>query len=626
MTKRALTPFLVVAPLSVAEPGYSPYAGEEFPRRLLWGDTHLHTSLSTDAFGFGVRLDPEAAYRFASGETVTSTWGQQVRLARPLDFLVVADHAESLGMMSRVQAGDPALLEDPSAAEWHALMTGSDAQRRTFDGYIKNGQKRREIFGKLTELGTPSMTRDNWQATLATGERFNRPGEFTALLGYEWTSAPGGSNLHRVVVFRDGADKVGTVTPFSSFDSKAPEDLWSYLANYEQNTGGRVLAIPHNGNLSNGLMFPTETTQAGTRVDADYAQQRQRWEPVYEVTQIKGDGETHGLLSPDDEFADYETWDAGNFFGVPKTEAMLPGEYARSALKRGLELEQRTGQNPYQFGMIGSTDSHTGLATAAEENFFGKHSGVEPDAGRWQHAVGSAGDKTILAWEQAASGYAAVWARENTREAVWDALKRREVYATTGPRIAARLFGGWAFSPEDATRPDIARLGYANGVPMGAVLPAASRVDKAPTFLVAASRDPMGANLDRIQIVKGWLDEAGTSHERVYDVSWSQPGQRQPGSDGTLPPVGNTVDIANATWRNSIGAAELATVWRDPDFDRDRAAFYYARVLEIPTPRWTAYDARRFDVEMPDDIPMITVERAYTSPIWYYPDRPEKAP
>jgi hypothetical protein len=610
---------LLLPPLSgQGAGGYSPYAGEAVPRQLLWGDTHLHTNLSTDAFGFGVRLDPEAAYRFASGETVTSSRGQQVRLARPLDFLVVADHAESLGMMSLVYAGDTALMRDPKAAAWHALMRGSEEQRREFDGYIKDGHKRREIFAKLSELSTPAMIINNWQTTLAIGDRFNRPGTFTALLGYEWTPAPGGSNLHRVVVFRDGAERVGKVTPFSSYDSLNPEDLWSYLEDYERETGGRVLAIPHNGNLSNGLMFPADVTHGGTEVDTAYSQRRRRWEPVYEVTQIKGDGETHTLLSPDDEFADYETWDHGNFFGVPKTDAMLPGEYARSALRRGLEVAQRTGENPYQFGLIGSTDSHTALATAAENNFFGKHSGVEPGPERWRHAVGGADDWTVLGWQQAASGYAAVWAVANTRAAVWDALERREVYATTGPRIAVRLFGGWHFAPEDASRPDLALHGYANGVPMGAILPPQPDAG-IPTFLVAASRDPMGANLDRIQIVKGWVDRAGTSHERVYDVEWSQAEKRQPGVDGDLPLVGSTVNVADATWRNSIGAAELATVWRDPDFDKSQTAFYYARVLEIPTPRWTAYDAVRFGQTMPDDIPMITVERAYTSPIWYRP-------
>ena len=378
------------------------------------------------------------------------------------------------------------------------------------------------------------------------------------------------------------------------------------------------MGIPHNGNLSNGLMFPAELANGDQPVDAAYTRARQRWEPVYEITQIKGDGETHPLLSPDDEFADYETWDRGNFAGVAKTEDMLPGEYGRAALKSGLALEASTGTNPYQFGLIGSTDSHTGLATAAENNFFGKHSGVEPGADRWQHLVGQAGEDVVRGWQQASSGYAAVWAVDNTREGIWDALKRREVYATTGSRITVRFYGGWNFSAADADTPDIARTGYSGGVPMGGELAAVGK-DQAPTFLVAASRDPIGANLDRVQIVKGWLDAGGALHEQVYDVAWSTPDRRQPDASGNLPPVGNTVDITNATWSNSIGSAELATVWRDPEFGPKQAAFYYARVIEIPTPRWTAYDMKRFRTQMAAEVPMTTRERAYTSPIWYRP-------
>jgi hypothetical protein len=421
-----------------------------------------------------------------------------------------------------------------------------------------------------------------------------------------------------VVVFRDGSDRVANVLPFSSYDSERPEDLWRYLASYEQASGGQVLAIPHNGNLSNGLMFPAETSFGGSAVDAEYVRARQRWEPLLEVTQIKGDGEAHPLLSPDDEFADYETWDRGNFEGVAKTDSMLPHEYARPALKLGLQIEARTGSNPYRFGMIGSTDSHTALATANEGNFFGKHSGVEPGPARWRHPVGTAGAQVVMGWQQAASGYAAVWARENTREALWDAMKLREVYATTGSRMTVRFFGGWQFAKADADAPDLARLGYAGGVPMGAELPAQGDA-AAPTFLLAAGKDPIGANLDRIQVVKGWLDGNGETRERVYEVVWSDAKQRQIDSDGGLPAVGNTVDTGAASWANSIGSAELAAVWQDPDFDPAQTAFYYARVIEIPTPRWTAYDASRFGVEMDDEVPMVTQERAYTSPIWYRP-------
>jgi len=597
---------------------YSPYIDEDIPRAVYWGDTHLHSSLSTDAFGFGVTLGPEAAYRFASGERVESSHGEPARLARALDFVVLSDHAESFGLMNRVLAGDKRLTGNEQVAQWHRVLNeGSPEERAALKRKFLSRKGRWEVFGLLDEISTPQLQTDVWHDALGIAERYNRPGVFTTLLGYEWSSAPGGSNLHRVVIFRDGTERVGQIPPLSARLGKDPVQLWAHLANYERQTGGRVLAIPHNGNLSNGLMFPVDERVDGGTVDEDYVRQRSRWEPVVEVTQIKGDGEAHPLLSPEDEFADYETWDLGNFEGVTKTPDMLPREYARSALRIGLQLEQQLGGNPYRFGMIGSTDSHTALATADEDNFFGKHSGVEPSADRWKHTVGKAGEQIVRGWQQASSGYAAVWARDNTREALWDAIKRREVYATTGPRITVRLFGGWDFESADALRPDLAGTGYDKGVPMGGQL-SPGKQDRAPTFLVSASKDSQGANLDRIQIVKGWLDDSGATHEKNYDVAWSD--ERRPGSDGRLPPVGNTVDTIGATWRNTIGQSQLATVWTDPDFDPGSPAFYYARVIEIPTPRWTAYDRKRFGADMPAEVPMTTQERAYTSPIWYRPE------
>jgi hypothetical protein len=364
-------------------------------------------------------------------------------------------------------------------------------------------------------------------------------------------------------------------------------------------------------------MFPMMDTFTKRPFDRAYAETRTKWEPLYEVTQIKGDGEAHPYLSPNDEFADYETWDKANLdLSVPKQKNMLQYEYAREALKNGLVLEQRLGVNPYKFGVVGSTDSHTALATAAEDNFFGKHSGTEPGAERWEHPVGCFKESCIIGWEQAASGYAAVWATENTRQAIWDAMMRKETYATTGPRMMVRFFGGFDFEARDAKSRTPATIGYEKGVPMGGDLRNAPK-GKAPTFLVAALKDPIGGNLDRIQIIKGWLGNDGKTKEKVYDVVWS--GNRKPDAKGKLPPVGNTVDIANATWTNSIGAGELITVWKDPDFDPKQRAFYYARVIEIPTPRWTAYDAKRFGIKMSKEVPMITQERAYTSPIWYTP-------
>ena len=436
------------------------------------------------------------------------------------------------------------------------------------------------------------------------------------MIGYEWTSTSDGNNLHRNVLYRDGANLAKQVLPFTVVESDNPEDLWKWMEGYESKTGGRMLAIPHNGNLSNGLMFPDRNPATNRRLTAAYAKNRMRWEPLYEATQIKGDGEAHPFLSPNDEFADYETWDRNNLGPTPKEPEMLQYEYAREALKNGLKHEARLGVNPYKFGLQAATDSHTGLATAEEDNFFGKHAMTEPNPGRMTTDVGHFEHISWPGWYQVSSGYTGVWATENTREAIFDAMMRKETYATTGARIQVRFFGGWDFVAEDANTRLPANAGYFKGVPMGGDLTAAP-TGKAPSFLVAARKDPLSGNLDRIQIIKGWLDDDGDTHEKVYDVVWA--GDRAPGADGKLPPVGNTVDVKNATWTNSIGAPEMITVWTDPDFDPEERAFYYARVIEIPTPRWTAYEAKYFGVDAPAESPMTTQERAYTSPIWYTP-------
>jgi hypothetical protein len=454
----------------------------------------------------------------------------------------------------------------------------------------------------------------------------NEPGRFTAFIGYEWTSNSSGdgngNNLHRNVIYRDGGDLARQVDPLTTatpWGSPNPRDLWKWMAAYEEKTRGQVLAIAHNGNMSNGRMFPIIESFTGKKIDREYAEARARWEPLIEVTQMKGDGETHPFLSPNDEFADYETWDKGNLdLTEAKKPAMFEFEYARSALKNGLKLEKELGVNPYKFGMIGSTDTHTALATADEDNFFGKVSMHEPNATRAAHPYmeNPKLDLKIIGWETTASGYAAVWATENTREAIFDAMERRETYATTGPRMIVRFFGGWDFEDKDAHTRMPARAGYTKGVPMGGDLTKAPK-GKVPTFLVAALKDPIGANLDRYQIIKGWMDDKGKLQEKVYDVVWS--GDRKPGKDGKLPAVGNSVDVEQATWTNTIGANELIAVWKDPDFNPEQPAFYYGRVIEIPTPRWTAYDAKYFGLQMPSEVPMTTQERAYTSPIWYTP-------
>jgi hypothetical protein len=596
-------------------PSYSPYSGRRFPTRVFWGDTHLHTSNSLDARAFGVTLDPEQAYRFARGEEVTSSHGMRLKLSRPLDWLVIADHSDGMGAMNEIIAGNPQLLRDPTVKDWGERINagGETALMATMD-----------IITSFTSGNIPPILLEErfaesiWDGYLKTAEAFNEPGRFTAMIGYEWTSTEGGNNLHRNVLYRDGRDLARQMLPYTTTESFNPEDLWKWMERFEAETGGEILAIAHNGNLSNGIMFPVETNpETGQPLTGAYAETRAKWEPLYEATQIKGDGESHPFLSPNDEFAGYDAlWDRSNLGPVPKKPEMLQYEYAREALKNGLKLEAALGTNPYKFGMVGSTDSHTGLATAAEENFFGKHSGVEPGPQRWEHLIAEFESTRIVSWEMVASGYAGVWATDNTREALFDAMERKEVYATTGPRMIVRLFGGWDFAVGDANTRLPAEVGYTKGVPMGGDLDPRPE-GKAPSFLVAAAKDPYSGNLDRIQIVKGWLDADGGTHEKVYDVVWS--GDRAPGSDGKLPPVGDTVDVASATWTNTIGAPELITVWADPDFDPAVKAFYYARVIEIPTPRWTAYDAKRFEVEMSSEVPMKTQERAYTSPIWYTP-------
>jgi hypothetical protein len=601
---------------------YSPYAGRNFPTQVLWGDTHLHTGMSMDAGAFGARLSPEDAYRFARGEEVTSSTGQQVKLSRPLDFLVVADHSDNMGFFPRLFAGEPSLLADPTGKRWYDMIQAGGQEGVKAAVEIIVAFSKNKFPPALASLPGSPAYRSAWEETIQAAEKYNHPGRFTAFIGYEWTSNTMGNNLHRVVIFRDGADKAGRVEPYTALKplgSDNPRDLWTWLQNYEDKTGGRILAIAHNGNLSNGIMFPLVESFTNKPMDLEYAQTRARWEPLYEATQIKGDGEAHPFLSPNDEFADYETWDKGNLdLSVPKEKDMLQYEYARTALQLGLQIEQNLGVNPYKFGMIGSTDSHTGLTTAEEENFFGKHSGAEPNPERWAHPMAKIGDRQYEGWSMVSSGYAAVWATENTRRAIFDAMKRKETYATTGPRMLVRFFGGWDFTPADAQNRLPGALGYFKGVPMGGDLRPAP-AGKSPTFLVAALKDPLSGNLDRIQIVKGWLNSKGQRQEKVYNVAWGDADNRQPDRDGNLPPVGNTVDVAKATWANTIGDSELITVWTDPDFDAKQPAFYYARVIEIPTPRWTAYEAKRYGVTMPPEVPMVTQERAYTSPIWYKP-------
>jgi hypothetical protein len=595
------------------EQGFSPYVGREYPTQVYWGDQHVHTGWSVDAGGFGATLGPEDALRFAKGEEVTSSTGVPARLSRPLDWIVVSDHSDMMGTIFSIRDGDATFMENPTIKKWHDLMKAG-----------KGTQAASEIILAQSSGKVPEIMKDvkvamtNWRKSTAIMEEYNDPGRFTAFIGYEWTSnGGGGNNLHRNVIYRDGKALADQVAPMTTFDSENPEDLWKWMQSYEDKTFGSLLAIPHNGNVSNGLMFALNTYK-GDPLTKEWTEERARWEPLYEIAQFKGYSEAHPSLSPNDEFADAELWDKSNLAGVPKTPDMIQYEYVREALKQGLKIEADLGTNPFKYGIVAGSDTHTALTAVEENNFIGKTAANEPHPDRWKELFLQTDQVKTYDWQLSPAGWTGIWATENTREALWDAMKRKEVYGTTGPRITVRFFGGFDFVAEDAQGRQPAEVGYAKGVPMGGDLSQAPE-GKSATFLVAALRDQMRGNLDRIQIVKGWMDAQGELNEKIYNVAWGDAEARQPDADGKLPPVGNTVDVENATWTNSIGASELVAAWTDPDFDAAQSAFYYARVLEIPTPRWTAYDAKRFGVTMTDEVPMTTQERAYTSPIWYTP-------
>jgi hypothetical protein len=594
------------------EQEYSPYIDRAYPDRVLFGDTHFHTNLSFDAGLIGTSLTMDEGYRFARGEMVRSNTGQRVQLIRPLDFLVITDHGEFLGLASQLQASDPLLLADPWGARLYELFnSGQEGRMQGFMMIIEAGT------AGVNPLESNEGAANIWRDFVTKADDYNEPGVFTAMTGFEWTSTPDGDNQHRVVIFGDGAARTSQTFPFTQFDSPDPEDLWAYLANYEATTGGRAMAVPHNGNLSNGLMFG-ETMSNGDPMTRAYAEKRIRWEPLHEMTQIKGDEETHPLLSPEDEFANFETWDVGNLDGTaPKEDWMLKYEYARSALKTGLEIESRIGVNPYKFGLSGASDTHTALATTREENYFGKYQQTEPSPERHNREVIPADDPAlrIMTSQEAAAGLIGVWARENNRDEIFSSMRRKEVYATTGTRIRVRVFAGWEFEEEHLRTGDFVGTGYRLGVPMGSDLRPRSG-NAAPRFMVRALRDPDGANLDRVQMIKGWIDSGGETHERIYDVAVSD-GRTIEDDGRARQPVGNTVDIESATFSNTIGSPVLEGFWEDPEFDPGESAFYYVRVIEIPTPRWTTYDAAYFDIPLPQEVPPTVQDRAYTSPIWY---------
>jgi len=596
-------------------------------KQLLWGDTHLHTTYSSDAYtNNNLTADPETAYRYARGMSVVHPYHRaRVQIGTPLDFLVVSDHAELLGVIRYIHL--EGVITDGLGpidsikayfADWvlsRAIDKGEG--RALFSSILPPPEDPRVVAAQASlsdGVGAiPDMLpvqKDTWKTITDIADRYNDPGEFSALIGWEWSSIPGGANLHRIVVTDSDAPTAQQYQPYSLNNSPYPEDLWKWLDEISASTGAGFIAIPHNSNISKGYMFDDKSLR-GADFTSDYVELRRRWERIAEITQIKGDSETHSSLSPEDEFADFENYPFYIQNGYTPYEAQA-GDYIRSALKRGLSIGATLGQNPYDFGVIGSTDSHTALASAEEANFWGKlatDSIPENKQRKFNQEYPSSSG-----WAMSASGLAAVWAEENTRASILEAMHRRETYATTGPRIQLQFFGGDGFTEADLEAADVYDNATARGVPMGGEL---AELTAAPSFLVVASKDPVGANLDRLQIVKGWLDANGAEQEKVFNVAWSD--GRQLGADGRLPAVGNTVDIRTAAYSNSIGSEQLQAVWQDPEFDPAQAAFYYVRVLQIPTPRHSLYDAIALRMEHADEQPDTIQERAYSSAIWYKP-------
>lgn len=577
--------------------------------QLYWGDTHLHTNYSPDAYSLlTTTADPDTSYRFAKGLPVIADLSRsRVQIGTPLDFLVVTDHAEFMGVIPELAKGNELLLKTTKGQDWKNMLDEGKGQQMFFQ--LVGRLNRDPSDPVLAEVNADTIRRSVWESIVDTAENHNEPGKFTAFIGWEWSSLPDGRNLHRIVFTPDGKDKAMQYLPYSSMDSYKPRDLYNFLNKTSAAAGTDFVAIAHNMNLSGGSMFPLYD-EDGRPIDLEYANMRERWEPVDEVTQYKGDSEAHPKLSPNDQFADFETYEHALAVGIEVGEYKPdPGDYARTALMRGLEMENSIGKNPYKFGMVGATDSHTAFSSAEENNFLGKYALDSIPENKTRETVPGA-----VGWDAAAEGLAGVWATENTREAITAAFKRKEVYATTGPRIQLRFFGGWKFSDGDKKAANIAKVGYEKGVPMGGDLSQAPK-GALPTFLVHAAKDPKEANLDRIQIIKGWLRTDGKTYEKIYDVALSD--GRTHGSQ----PVGNTVDLKTGKYTNDIGTKELVAVWTDPDFDPGLRAFYYTRVIQIPTPRHSVFDAIALGIDPKETKkPTIIQERAYSSPIWYTPD------
>ena len=579
-------------------------------KNVYFGEEHMHTRNSFDAFTIGVKATWDEAYRYGKGEQIKlSTTGQPIKRTTPYDFVAITDHSEYFGVLKD--------LVNPKSP-----LSKSDFAKGFTKGIEGGGQGAKyvsQLIGTLLtnnpmpQYVTPELLMGNWQKYVAAANRHNDPGKFTTLIAYEWTSIPDGQNMHRNVFFRD--DK-GPAVPFSSFDSIFPEDLWTYLE-VQRNQGIETFAIPHNGNVSDGWMYSPNKFHGGP-IDARYAKRQQENEPLTEIIQTKGSSDTHPLLSPNDEFAEFEMFPNMINVGLP---SQIKYGYVRQALVDGLRFEKELGYNPYKMGIVAGADVHSGYQGNEEWNWHGAHGTLDDTAKkRMDPKPTASGDRGSTV---GSAGTTAVWAEENTRTSIFDAMKRKEVYGTSGTLIRLRFFGGWSYPANLAQDKDFVKRAYDGGVPMGGDLPAKSGKAKAPTFAVWAMKDPKSGNLDRIQIIKGWLDaRMGSSVEKVYDVVLSD-GRQVDQKTGKAPPVGNTVDIEKATYTNEIGDSQLSAVWTDPDFDPTRRAVYYVRVLEIPTPRWSTYDAVKLSVDPPDNVPATIQERAWSSPIWYTP--PAKA-
>jgi len=579
-------------------------------KNLYWGDTHLHTNYSSDAFLFGtIMASPDEAFRFAKGEVMTyPPTGKKIKINRPLDFLVVTDHAEGLGTMLKARNKDKLLMSTVAGQRLAKIVEG----RPGIPMFLKWLRAKNLGESGLTEIDTGKVMTSIWQEHNQFADDHNEPGQFSAFIGWEWTSTLNGNNLHRVLFTPQDASVANQFLPYSATHSSNPEDLWAWLEETTEKYGVDLVSIPHNSNVSGGLMFPDEKDSKGNAIDISYAKTRAKWEPVVEITQIKGTSEAHPKFSPTDEFANFELWDIllkSN--GGNKASRSNPqrADFVRYALQDGMKMEETLGENPYKFGLIGSSDTHTALSSVEEDNFTGKNlmdGGADNKSESWIY--------DIKHLDFSAAGYAAVWAESNTRRDIYDAFIRKEVYGTTGSRMQLRVFGGFDYTQEDVEGADYVDVGYQKGVPMGSDVNQAN--GKPLKLLIHASKDPKGANLDRIQVVKSWR-ENGNTKEQIYDAVWS--GDRKLSAAGKLSPIDNTVNLKDGTYQNSIGEAELATVWEDPSFDADQRAVYYVRVLEIPTPRYSTLAAVKLGEDPWAGAETVIQERAYSSPIWYTP-------